>query len=87
MILLIWHTACCTTQIIETYIESKMGWTKGSLAAPSLISLRVQEQADGREDGVEVTANPNSGPHWEINYEGGRSVRYICQSQPIYCSL
>ena len=71
--------AHCTTQIVKTYIELGMGWTKGSLAPPSRITLRVQEQAiaNEREDGVEVTANPDSGPHWAIHHEGNRSVRYI----------
>ena len=67
---------CYVTQIIQKYIVSEMGWTEESLAGPQAISLRSLEQAAGRVDGVEATAEPDSGPHWTIVHEGRKYVSY-----------
>lgn len=72
---------CYAAQVIEECIVAKMGWTEASLAGPQPISLRGQERAAGRVDGVEATAEPLSGPHWTIDYEGRRNVSITDHNQ------
>ena len=68
----LWHTVYFAVQVIDEYVVTKMGWSRGSEAGPQPISFKNQKSAE-ESDGVEASA-PFSSPHWVIAPEGCQKV-------------